>query len=108
MSEPINRPLVGMAWMFLTGVLFIGVTAIVKYVGDGLPPAESAFLRYVIGLVFFIPIIGEFKKVKLSRRDLKLFACNDIDYYGRSYSDEFSYSGFCDCRCSNIFRRKIL
>jgi len=78
MSEPINRPLVGMAWMFLTGVLFVGVTAIVKYVGDGLPPAEAAFLRYVIGLVFFIPIIGDFKKVKLSRRDLKLFAFRGI------------------------------
>ena len=60
--------------MLLTGLLFVGVTAIVKHVGTDLPPAQSAFLRYVTGLVFVIPLIKLIKKANLSRNELTLFA----------------------------------
>ena len=46
------RPLAAILWMVLTGVLFVAVTATVKHGAQGLPAAESAFLRYVLGLVF--------------------------------------------------------
>jgi len=39
------RPIVGLAWMVLSGLLFVGVNVIVKYVGQTLPPMEAAFLR---------------------------------------------------------------
>lgn len=42
--------------MALSGLCFIGVYVGVKYVGTRLPAAESAFLRYVLGLVFLIPV----------------------------------------------------
>ncbi len=61
-------------WMLVTGALFVAVTAIVKHVGDGLPPAESAFLRYVIGLVFLIPMLRPLICAKLSRQSIGLFA----------------------------------
>ena len=73
-SEKVNRPLVAISWMLLTGLLFVGVTAIVKHVGTDLPPAQSAFLRYVTGLVFVIPLIKLIKKANLSRKELTLFA----------------------------------
>lgn len=73
-SEKVNRPLVAVSWMLLTGLLFVGVTAIVKHVGTDLPPAQSAFLRYVTGLVFVIPLIKLIKKANLSRNELTLFA----------------------------------
>ena len=72
--EHVSRRLVAISWMLLTGLLFVGVTAIVKHVGTDLPPAQSAFLRYVTGLVFVIPLIRLIKKANLSRNELTLFA----------------------------------
>jgi drug/metabolite transporter (DMT)-like permease len=60
--------------MVITGLNFVAVTAIVKYVGDTLPAAEAAFLRYVLGLVFLIPMIRPILDAHLSPRALKLFA----------------------------------
>ena len=37
----VNRPMVAISWMFLTGLLFVGVTAVVKHVGTDLPPAHA-------------------------------------------------------------------
>jgi drug/metabolite transporter (DMT)-like permease len=68
-----DRPLAGIAYMLLTGLLFVGVIAIVKHLGGALPAAESAFLRYLFGLVFLLPIIGNLRRARLSGRDLGLF-----------------------------------
>lgn len=67
-SSPAQNPLVGVAWMVLTGFLFVGVTAIVKYVGDDIPAAQSAFLRYLVGLVFLLPLVPAMARLHLSRR----------------------------------------
>ncbi|KUP92779.1 DMT family transporter [Tritonibacter horizontis] len=53
--------------MLVTGVNFVAVTALVKYMGPRIPPAESAFLRYLLGLVFLIPMIGALRSVRWSR-----------------------------------------
>lgn len=74
MSASADRPVVGILWMLLTGALFVAVTAIVKHVGPGLPAAETAFLRYVLGLVFLIPMIASILRARLSRPSLWLFA----------------------------------
>jgi drug/metabolite transporter (DMT)-like permease len=52
-----SRPLHGILWMLATGLAFVAVTAIVKHVGSEVPAAQSAFLRYVLGLVFLIPVL---------------------------------------------------
>jgi drug/metabolite transporter (DMT)-like permease len=67
------RPLVGIFWMLLTGLNFVAVTAIVKHVGDALPAAQSAFLRYALGLVFLLPMIRPILAARLTRRQLRLF-----------------------------------
>ena len=73
MQATANRPGAGIAWMIVTGILFVGVTAVVKHVGDALPAAQSAFLRYVLGLVFLIPMIRPMISAQLTRRQLGLF-----------------------------------
>ena len=59
--------------MLTTGVLFILVTALVKYMGPRLPAAEAAFLRYGLGLVFLIPSLAAMRAAHLTKRQWSLF-----------------------------------
>lgn len=56
----------------------MAVTALVKTLGGRIPAAESAFLRYVIGLVFLIPVWRELTAIKLTPRQKKLFGLRGI------------------------------
>ncbi len=78
MTEPANRPIAGVLWMLLTGLNFVAVTAIVKHVGDALPAAQSAFLRYALGLVFLLPMIRPILAAHLSRKQVGLFALRGL------------------------------
>ncbi len=73
MSDTANRPVAGIFWMIVTGLNFVAVTAIVKHVGPVLPAPESAFLRYVLGLVFLLPMIRPILNARLTRRQVGLF-----------------------------------
>ena len=64
--------------MLVTGACFVAVTAVVKIVGPTVPPAQSAFLRYALGLVFVLPMIRPILNANLSRRALKLFALRGV------------------------------
>ncbi len=68
--------------MALSGLMFVGVTALVKHVGEALPAAQSAFLRYLLGLVFLIPMIRPIINAHLTRRQIKLFALRGIVHTG--------------------------
>ncbi|KIN61714.1 Membrane protein [Sulfitobacter noctilucae] len=59
--------------MLVTGLCFIMVTALVKYMGPRLPAAEAAFLRYGMGLVFLLPTLGALRQARLTRRQWSLF-----------------------------------
>lgn len=59
--------------MLMTGVFFILVTALVKYMGPRLPAAEAAFLRYSMGLVFLLPALGALRAAHLTRRQWGFF-----------------------------------
>lgn len=67
------RPLAGILWMLLTGVCFVAVTALVKVVGDEMPAVQAAFLRYALGLVFLVPMIGALRRASLDRPALARF-----------------------------------
>ncbi|MFV0335309.1 MAG: DMT family transporter [Tropicimonas sp.] len=74
MSAPAQyRPLQAVLWMVLTGISFVGVQATVKHIGPVMPPAESAFLRYVLGLTFFLPMAPTLMRTRLSRRAWAMF-----------------------------------
>jgi len=74
MTDVSSRPIAGILWMMLTGLFFVGVTAVVKHLGDAVPAAQSAFLRYLLGLVFLIPMIRPILAAHLTRRQMTLFA----------------------------------
>ena len=72
-TEAEHRPLVGIFWMFVTGLCFVAVTALVKYLGDDMPAAQSAFLRYFLGLIFLLPMLSSLRAVTFTRRSLAFF-----------------------------------
>ncbi|MEM1074494.1 MAG: DMT family transporter [Pseudomonadota bacterium] len=72
------RPIWGIFWMIVTGLCFVAVTALVKYMGTGLPPAQMAFLRYLLGLVFLFPAIGALRSSGLTARQYKVFGFRGI------------------------------
>jgi drug/metabolite transporter (DMT)-like permease len=68
-----SKPILGVFWMVITGLMFVGVTAVVKHVGSNVPAAQAAFLRYVLGLVFLLPMIRPILSAHLTMRQKKLF-----------------------------------
>lgn len=68
-----NRPLAGVLWMILTGLLFVAMTAVVKHMGDAVPPAQTAFLRYLLGLIFLAPMLPAMLAARPDRRGWALF-----------------------------------
>ncbi len=73
-----DRPVTGIIWMIITGLMFVAVTALVKHVGNALPAAQSAFLRYLLGLVFLVPMIKPILAAHLTGRQVKLFALRGV------------------------------
>ncbi|MEO0937968.1 MAG: DMT family transporter [Pseudomonadota bacterium] len=74
MTTTPSDPLRGIFWMLATGLCFVAVTAIVKYMGPEVPPAQSAFLRYLLGLVFLLPVARSLLAMRLTRRQWTLFS----------------------------------
>lgn len=68
-----DRPPAAIFWMFITGLCFVAVTGLVRLLGPDLPAAEAAFLRYLLGLVFLLPMIRPILRARLGRGDLWLF-----------------------------------
>lgn len=68
------RPGWGVFWMVLTGAQFVGVTALVKFLGTRIPAPEAAFLRYAYGLVFFVPMIGTLCRARYGRQLWLMFS----------------------------------
>ncbi|MGB5560493.1 MAG: DMT family transporter [Paracoccaceae bacterium] len=52
-----DRPLAGIFWMLASGLSFVGVTGIVRYLGTDLPAVQNAFIRFAFGLLFLMPAL---------------------------------------------------
>lgn len=76
--NPEQRPIRGILWMLVTGLCFVAVTALVKYLGARIPPQEQAFLRYLLGLVFFAPMLRRLLRPRLDARLWQLFGLRGI------------------------------
>ncbi|SEK59196.1 DMT family transporter [Pacificibacter marinus] len=63
----ISKPLAGVLWMVVTTICFVLVNVTVKIIGTGLPIAQVAFMRFLLGLVFLIPMLGAVRRVRLTR-----------------------------------------
>ncbi len=54
---PAAANLRGIAWMLVTGLLFVGVTGVVRHLGSDMSPMQAAFIRYVFGVVLMAPVL---------------------------------------------------
>lgn len=73
-----DRPVGGVIWMLVTGANFVMVTALVKIAGSRIPAAEAAFLRYLLGLVFLLPMLKPLLDARLDARALVLFSARGL------------------------------
>ena len=44
--------------MVLTGVMFVGVTVAVRYLGTSINPVQAGFIRYAFGLLMVLPLLS--------------------------------------------------
>ncbi|WP_444455130.1 DMT family transporter [Rhodobacter capsulatus] len=68
-----NHPVEGVLWMLATGIAFVFVNGIVRYLGTALPAAESAFIRFAWGLLFLAPSLRPLLRSGISPPLFKLF-----------------------------------
>lgn len=68
-----GRALAGIGWMLLSGLCFVGVNGVVKYLGTDLPAAQSAFIRFAFGAVFFLPVVPKVLRMGLPAPVWRLF-----------------------------------
>jgi drug/metabolite transporter (DMT)-like permease len=47
----------GIWWMLLTGLLFVGVTGVVRHLGTDMNPMQAVFIRYAFGIVLIAPVL---------------------------------------------------
>jgi len=58
-----TNPVHAILWMLASGISFVGVTGIVRYLGTDLPAVQSAFVRFAWGALFLAPaLIGLLRK----------------------------------------------
>jgi drug/metabolite transporter (DMT)-like permease len=73
-DTPADRDIpAGIGWMVLTGILFVSVTGIVRYLGSDMPAIEAAFLRYAIGLALVTPVLLRMVRNPPGKDDMKLY-----------------------------------
>lgn len=64
-----SNALKGMAWLTLSGIIFSIFVAIVRDISFDMHAAETAFLRYLLGLLFILPLfMGKRRKELRTRR----------------------------------------
>ena len=69
-----QRPISGILWMLASGLNFVAVTGIVRHLGTDLPAAQSAFIRFLFGLVFLAPALIAALRAGLPVGSVRLFA----------------------------------
>ncbi len=68
----------GIGWMFLTGLLFVVVTGIVRYLGTDLAAVQAAFLRYLFGLILILPVLFRQRGLAVVPRRYALHAMRGV------------------------------
>jgi drug/metabolite transporter (DMT)-like permease len=74
----LNQSLVGIFWMVITTILFVAVTASVRFLDGEVPAPQAAFMRYLIGTLLLIPALISLIKVKPNRSLMKKFLLRGV------------------------------
>lgn len=78
MNDRSPSPLIGIFWMLMAGFNFVLMTAVVNHLGEGLPAAQAAFLRFVFGLAFMVPVVLKLGSFPRDRDSLRLLALRGV------------------------------
>ena len=73
-----NQSLVGILWMVITTILFVAVTASVRFLDGEVPAPQAAFMRYLIGTLLLTPALISLIKVKPSKPLMKKFLLRGV------------------------------
>ncbi len=73
-----NNISAGVGWMLLTTLLFVCVTAIVRYLGSDIPASQAAFIRYLVGCLLVMPTLLSLARARPSSGAMKLFAVRGV------------------------------
>ena len=68
--------------MLLTGILFVGVTVAVRYLGTSMNPVQAAFIRYCFGIVLILPLLSRAGVMSLDRDRLGFHALRGLVHGG--------------------------
>ena len=68
----------GILWMVATTVLFVIVTAVVRYLGSEMHPVQAAFLRYAFGVAIIIPFCLRTSLFRIPFARLRLHAFRGV------------------------------
>ena len=73
-----NQSLVGILWMVITTILFVAVTASVRFLDGEVPAPQAAFMRYLIGTLLLTPALISLINVKPSKPLMKKFLLRGV------------------------------
>ena len=73
-----NQSLLGIFWMVITTILFVAVTASVRFLDGEVPAPQAAFMRYLIGTLLLTPALISLIKVKPNRSLMKKFLIRGV------------------------------
>lgn len=75
MTAPLREanPTAGILWMLGSGLSFVAVTGIVRWLGTDLPAAQGAFIRFAFGLAFLGPTLVSVLRAGLPEGTMPLF-----------------------------------
>ena len=73
-----NQSIVGILWMVITTILFVGVTATVRYLEGEVPAPQAAFLRYAIGTILLTPSLISLVKIRPEKPLLQKFVLRGL------------------------------
>ena len=73
-----NQSLVGIFWMVITTILFVAVTASVRFLDGEVPAPQAAFMRYLIGTLLLTPALISLIRVKPNKSLMKKFLLRGV------------------------------
>ncbi len=73
-----GSPVIGIGWMVAAGLCFVGMTVMIKAVGAALPAAQTALLRFALGLPFLLPMLPALLRARITPRHWRLLGLRAV------------------------------
>lgn len=68
----------GMLFMLCSGICFVAVIGLVRNLDGSLPAAQASFIRYLIGLIIFVPYFFQVSPIQLGKSNFWRYLARSI------------------------------